>query len=107
LDSNIPADAESAVKKLQSQYGINKLSTVIANAGIGKTWETVAKTSVRDVEDHFTTNAVGPFALYLATRSLLLESQEPRFVVISTELGSIGFQGERKIPDVAYGKQID
>jgi norsolorinic acid ketoreductase len=36
-------------------------------------------------------------------RQLLLASKTPRFVVVSTELGSIGFQSQRPIPDVAYG----
>lgn len=103
IDSDSPADAEIAVKKLQSQFGIAKLDTIIANAGIGKVWEVTARTPISEVEDHLRTNAVGPFSLYLAVRSLLLASQMPRFVVISTELGSIGMQGERKIPDVAYG----
>ena len=103
LDSNSVPDAEAAVKKLQSQYGLSKLDTVIANAGIGKDWNIVAKTPISEVEDHLATNSVGPFALYLATRSLLLASPNPRFVVISTVLGSIGLQAERPIPDVAYG----
>jgi norsolorinic acid ketoreductase len=103
IDSNSPADAETAVKKLQSHFGITKLDTVIANAGIGKHWDVIARTPIAEVEDHLKTNSVGPVSLYLATRSLLLESQKPRFVVISTVLGSIGLQGERKIPDVAYG----
>ncbi|RSL85275.1 hypothetical protein CDV31_016585 [Fusarium ambrosium] len=78
--------------------------TVIANAGIGKDWSLVAQTAIDEVEDHFKINSVGPFALYLAMRPLLLASADPKFVVLSTELGSIGLQGERKIQDVAYAK---
>ena len=90
------ADAETAVEKLQSQFGITKLDTVIANAGIGKHWDIIARTPIQEVEDHLQTNSVGPFNLYLAVISLLLASQKPRFVVISTVLGSIGLQGERQ-----------
>jgi norsolorinic acid ketoreductase len=103
LDSNSSTDAEAAVEKLQSQFGITKLDTVIANAGIGKHWDVIARTPISEVEDHFKTNSMGPVTLYLATRALLLAAPKPRFVVISTELGSIGMQGDRKIPDVAYG----
>jgi norsolorinic acid ketoreductase len=103
LDSNSMTDPEAVVKQLQSQYKLSKLDTVIANAGIGKDWNVVAKTSLKEVEDHFVTNSMGPFALYLATRPLLLAAPKPRFVVISTVLGSIGDQGNRPIPDVAYG----
>jgi norsolorinic acid ketoreductase len=103
IDSNSSTDAEVAVEKLQSQFGITKLDTVIANAGIGKHWDIISRTPIQEVEDHLHTNSVGPFTLYLAVRSLLLASPKPRFVVISTVLGSIGLQYERTIPDVAYG----
>jgi norsolorinic acid ketoreductase len=88
---------------LQSQYGITKLDTVIANSGIGKDWNIIAKTPIQEVDDHLKTNSVGPVTLYLAMRSLLLAAPKPRFVVISTVLGSIGSLAERPIPDVAYG----
>jgi norsolorinic acid ketoreductase len=103
LDSNSNSDAAAAADKLRTQFGISKLDTVIANAGIGKDWNLVEHAPVAEVEDHFKTNAVGPFTLYQAMRSLLLEAPKPRFVVISTVLGSIGDQGNRPIPDVAYG----
>jgi norsolorinic acid ketoreductase len=103
IDSNSLTDAEAAAKQLQSSFGITKLDTVIANAGIGTSWDPVARTPLQEVQNHFHTNAVGPFSLYLAMRSLLLASPKPRFVVVSTVLGSIGDQGNRPIPDVAYG----
>jgi norsolorinic acid ketoreductase len=103
IDSAFLEDPKDAVAVLRDQYGITQLDTVIANAGIGKDWSLVAQTDIAEVEDHFKINSVGPFALYLATRSLLLASENPKFVVLSTELGSIGLQGERKIQDVAYG----
>ena len=103
IDSEVPSDAQRAVAELRASHGITKLDTVIANAGIGKFWGPVADTPVSEVDDHFRVNSAGPFVLYLATRTLLLESSQPRFVVISTELGSIAMQPERPIPDVAYG----
>ncbi|KAH6873947.1 hypothetical protein B0T10DRAFT_610904 [Thelonectria olida] len=103
IDSASLTDPEDAVKALQSHYGFTKLDTVIANAGIGKDWNLVAKTPISEVEDHLRINSVGPFALYLAVRSLLLTSSNPRFVVVSTTLGSIGLQNEMKIQDAAYG----
>jgi norsolorinic acid ketoreductase len=103
IDSNSLTDAEDAAKKLQSQFGITKLDTVIANSGIGKYWNVIAKTPIQEVEDHFRTNSIGPVTLYLAMRSLLLAAPKPRFVVVSTDLASIGLLGERPIPDVAYG----
>ncbi|KAH6881066.1 hypothetical protein B0T10DRAFT_518760 [Thelonectria olida] len=103
IDSTSLTDPAAAAKALQSHYGITQLDTVIANAGIGKDWNLVAETPVNEVEDHFKVNSVGPFALYLGVRSLLLASSNPRFVVVSTTLGSVGLQSEMKIQDVAYG----
>ncbi|KAM6529897.1 hypothetical protein FALCPG4_008022 [Fusarium falciforme] len=103
IDSAFLEDPKGAVAVLRDEHGITQLDTVIANAGIGKDWSLVAQTDITEVEDHFKINSVGPFALYLATRSLLLASANPKFIVLSTELGSIGLQGERKIQDVAYG----
>lgn len=103
IDSAFPEDPKDAVAVLRDQHGITQLDTVIANAGIGKDWSLIAQTDIAEVEDHFKINSVGPFALYLATRPLILASENPKFVVLSTELGSIGLQGERKIQDVAYG----
>ncbi|RSL53417.1 hypothetical protein CEP54_010416 [Fusarium duplospermum] len=82
----------SSSLRLTDPYGIAKLDTIIANAGIGNDWSLVAQTAIDEVESHFKVNSVGPFALYLAMRPMLLASAEPKFVVISTELGSIGLQ---------------
>ncbi|KAH6967595.1 hypothetical protein BKA56DRAFT_559318 [Ilyonectria sp. MPI-CAGE-AT-0026] len=103
IDSGSPTSAEEAVKELRDQHDVTQLDTVIANAGIGKNWELIAQTPIREVEDHFKINSVGPFALYLAVRDLLLKSPKPKFVVLSTELGSIGLLSDRPIKDVAYG----
>ncbi|KAI8663509.1 hypothetical protein NCS57_00952200 [Fusarium keratoplasticum] len=103
IDSAFLEDPKDAVAVLRNEHGITQLDTIIANAGIGKDWSLVAQTDIAEVEDHFKINSVGPFTLYLATRSLLLASANPKFIVLSTELGSIGLQGERKIQDVAYG----
>ncbi|KPI36203.1 Norsolorinic acid keto [Cyphellophora attinorum] len=102
IDSDSLTDAEAAAEELRSQYGVTKLDTIIANAGIGK-FARIDQTPISAYVDQMKTNALGPVVLYLAMRSLLLESAKPRFVVISTVLGSIGLQAERPIPDAGYG----
>lgn len=102
IDSNSLTDAEAAAKELTSQYGITKLDTIIANAGVGK-FAKIDQTPINDYADQLKTNTLGPVVLYLALRSLLLAAGKPRFVVISTVLGSIGLQAERPIPDAGYG----
>jgi norsolorinic acid ketoreductase len=103
IDSASLTDAQDAVQELQSKFGVTRLDTVIANAGIGRNWVSVADTTAAQVEDHISINAIGPLTLFHAVRPLLFESPTPRFVVLSSELGSLGMQKDRKIPDVAYG----
>jgi norsolorinic acid ketoreductase len=103
IDSSSPTDAAVAVSRLQSEFSITKLDTVVANAGIGKYWGLAVDTPVKEVEDHFTVNAVGPFRLFQAVQPLLFKASTPRFVVISTILGSIELQKNLSVPDVAYG----
>ena len=103
LDSSSPTDAAAAVSRLQSDFGITKLDTVIANAGIGKYWGLTIDTPVKEVEEHFEVNSLGPFRLFQAVQALLFKASTPRFVVISTVLGSVELQQKMKIPDVAYG----
>ncbi|KAJ5231651.1 uncharacterized protein N7469_006239 [Penicillium citrinum] len=103
LDSTSPTDAEAAVSRLQSDFGITKLDTVVANAGIGKYWGLVVDTPAKEVEEHFEVNSLGPFRLFQATQALLFKASTPRFVVISTVLGSVELQKSLKIPNVAYG----
>lgn len=76
---------------------------MIANAGIGKYWGLVVDTSVKEVEEHLEVNSLGPFRLFQATQALLFKAPTPRFVVISTVLGSVELQKNLKIPNVAYG----
>jgi norsolorinic acid ketoreductase len=82
---------------------MSAIDSVIGNAGIGSGWVSVAESNVAEAIQHLNINAAGPLGLYLAVRPLLLKASEPRFVVISSELGSISMQAERKIPDAVYG----
>ncbi|KAF4963484.1 hypothetical protein FSARC_8493 [Fusarium sarcochroum] len=102
IDSASPTDAEEAVQILKSQYKITKLDTLIANAGIGN-WMSAAETTPSELEDHLKINTVGPFILYTTTKQLLLNSKNPKFIVISTELASIGMIKDRPLPALAYG----
>lgn len=102
IDSASSTDAQAAIDILESQHGIKKIDTLIANAGIAN-WAAAAQTTVSELEDHLKINAVGPFALYSAARRLLSNSKTPKFIVISTELGSFGLMKERPLPAIAYG----
>ncbi|WYZ44999.1 hypothetical protein EsH8_VIII_000315 [Colletotrichum jinshuiense] len=93
LDSAIENDAAAAVAQLREQ-GITSLDVVIANAGIGQNSTSVRNTSVAITKQHFNVNAIGPLTLFQATADLLKASKtgSPKFVAISTIMGSIGSQ---------------
>ncbi|KAH8776313.1 aflatoxin biosynthesis ketoreductase nor-1 [Diaporthe sp. PMI_573] len=93
LDSNVATDAADAVAQLRDQ-GITYLDIVIANAGIAQDGNSIRETSASNVLKHFSINAIGPLTLFQATADLLKASKTgtPRFIAISTIVGSIGSQ---------------
>ncbi|KAI8940546.1 hypothetical protein NX059_004224 [Plenodomus lindquistii] len=93
IDSSKDTSAAEAVKKLQSEHGISYLDVVIANAGIAKGGNTVRNTDVDNIREHFNVNSIGPVTLFQATADLLKASPTgaPKFVAISTLIGSMGF----------------
>lgn len=93
LDSTVETDAAAAVAELRER-GISSLDVVIANAGIGQGGTSVRSTSVANTQKHFNVNAIGPLTLFQATADLLQASKtgSPKFVAVSTVIGSIGSQ---------------
>lgn len=103
IDSSTESDAAAAVKLLQSTYNITKVDVVIANAGIVKSYKSVATVSVAEVQEHIAVNAIGPLVLFQAVHPLLQNSARPKFVVVSSLGGSIGSMERVPLPLVAYG----
>jgi len=77
------------------------VDVVIANAGVATHFGTVATTPLAEVRSHFAINAVGPVVLFQAVLPLLQAAPRPKFVVVSSNGGSIG--GMRGEPIGAYG----
>jgi norsolorinic acid ketoreductase len=94
LDSQSETDPSNAVSELASKHSITSLDAVIANAGIGHSGSTIAKNSAEALRDHFNTNTIGPILLFQAVAPLLKASPtgHPKFLAISTIIGSIGAQ---------------
>jgi norsolorinic acid ketoreductase len=82
--------ATNVLFRYKSQ-GITSLDVVIANAGIFNVaaFVPVADVKVSQLQEHLDVNAVGPVRLFQATRPLLAKSANPRFVLISSVMGSI------------------
>lgn len=105
IESDSPTDAQAAVADLASQ-GITSLDVVIANAGIANTFPLVHEAEPKDMLEHYSVNVVGPVLLFKAVRSLLLEAaktREPKFIAISSLVGTIAGMEMMPIPNAAYG----
>jgi NAD(P)-dependent dehydrogenase (short-subunit alcohol dehydrogenase family) len=99
LDSETPEDAYAVAKTIEKEVG--GLDVVIANAGIAKNWEYVAKVDPQELYDHFKVNTVGPLILFQATYPLLLKHKTRKFITISSLVAMI--TDMLKEPETAYG----
>lgn len=103
VDSTSDADAEAAVASLQKEHHISKLDVVIANSGIAKHSGPAVSTPVSEIREHFEVNAVAPLLLFQASWPLLEKSDNPKFVTITSAVGSIGDMDRIPWPTSAYG----
>lgn len=103
IDSSSEFDAKNAVAELQSLHGITKLDIVIANAGIGYYWTTALDTSIKQMQEHYLVNSIAPLLLFQATSALMAASGSPKFIVMSSVLGSMGAMEQAPLPGTAYG----
>lgn len=100
LSSASDTSANSLIASL-SAHGITNIDTIIANAGSGTSFHPVLSTTLSSLRDDFEVNALGPIKLFQASYPLLKESPKPKFVLISSSLGSIG--GVEPVPNLSYG----
>ncbi|RFU79390.1 nadp-binding rossmann-fold containing [Trichoderma arundinaceum] len=82
---------------------INHIDLVIANAGILSHYGPVSEIPLEEIPLHIAVNTVAPIALLQATKSLLQNASSPKFVVISTSLGSIAEMGNYPQQFGVYG----
>ena len=85
-------DHATAAKQVEAEAG--RVDVVLANAGISSPdgYQPIVKLSIDKLREHFEVNAVGPVRLFGALFTLLNRSAQPKFVVVSSLAGSIGFQ---------------
>ncbi|KAF2137112.1 uncharacterized protein K452DRAFT_236442 [Aplosporella prunicola CBS 121167] len=104
IDSSDAPSAAAAISLLATEHSITRLDVVIANAGIGKTYPRIADATLDELDEHIRVNAYGPLALFQAALPALNQSSQPKFVALSSAVGSIGGMGKRTLlPHAAYG----
>nr|XP_018265606.1 uncharacterized protein I303_01976 [Kwoniella dejecticola CBS 10117]OBR87764.1 hypothetical protein I303_01976 [Kwoniella dejecticola CBS 10117] len=99
IDAESLTDPKQAVETLQAEYGIKHLDIVIANSGICSDQDPISSIDPESFTHHFNINTRGPLTLFQAVRDLLIPSKggaEGKFVVISSALGSISWEGHYK-----------
>lgn len=94
LEVSEPTAALTAVKEIQAA-GIDHLDIVIANAGITGPpgFASIDVVTAEALTECFRVNTLGPIFLFQATKSLLEKSKDPKWVVVSTYISSIGLLG--------------
>lgn len=103
IDCSSEQDAAKAVEELQSAHNINQLDVVVANAGISKYFGPVAGVKIAELQEHISVNAYGTLLLFQSVLPLLQKASQPKFVAISSPLGSIGGMEMRPFPLFSYG----
>ncbi|KZT54365.1 NAD(P)-binding protein [Calocera cornea HHB12733] len=101
LTSPHEADNKAAVAQVKKIAG--RLDVVIANAGLSNSFVPSDQVTLDSMREHFEVNVLGPLVLFQATWPLLKAGSSPKFVVISSALGSIEVGTTFPIPVLPYG----
>lgn len=104
IDSLSGTDALNAAEILRVEHGITSLDIVVSNSGIAKHIGVALDTPGKELRDHFDVNTVSHLVLFQAMWPLLrAATTEPKFIVISSSVGSIGAMENEPVPMLAYG----
>jgi NAD(P)-dependent dehydrogenase (short-subunit alcohol dehydrogenase family) len=88
IESSSFTDPKNAMKEIEAA-GIHYIDIVIANAGVSPPVDPLETVELEEMSSTFNVNALGPLALFQASRDLLKKSSNPRWVSISSAAGSI------------------
>ncbi|KAF7865538.1 uncharacterized protein EAF02_009961 [Botrytis sinoallii] len=72
-EENRENTVDDLVERLKNK-GVEKIDTLILNAGAATSFESVKETSVQELQAHFQINTVWPIRIYQVLRPLLLGS---------------------------------
>jgi norsolorinic acid ketoreductase len=101
IDSDSEEDPRNAMETVLGN-SIDHIDVAIANAGTCK-WDPVETLSVDTLRFHHNINTIGPLLLFQAFWPLLQKAAEPKFIIISSSLGSLVEGPAYNLPSAAYG----
>ena len=101
-------DTSAAIATIQNPpHNICRIDVVIANAAVAHSFAPVASMRLVNLLDHVAVNVWAPVRLFQAALPLLRRSATPKFVVVSSVAGSLGFMDRlmaiHQGPVAAYG----
>ena len=102
VDSKVDTDPSAAVAELKSK-GITKVDVLISNAGYMGPVTPLLETSTDVIRESFEVNTIGPFNLIKAFKPLLEASSAPKFLVLTSTIGSFGELPNYQVPFFSYG----
>ncbi|KAE9380844.1 aflatoxin biosynthesis ketoreductase-like protein nor-1 [Stipitochalara longipes BDJ] len=103
VDATSDSDAAIAVEELKSKHGITKVDVLLSNAGLMDRVNTVLNTPAEQVRKHIEVNAIAPLLLLQAFMPLLEQSSAPKFLLISSSIGTLTNMENVPFPFFAYG----
>lgn len=89
IDSRSASDASAAASELSTKYDIGNIDVVLANAGVTSDSSSIIDVSIDQMQNLMDVNTYGPLLLFQAMWPLLSAAPSPKFVVISSIVGSI------------------
>jgi NAD(P)-dependent dehydrogenase (short-subunit alcohol dehydrogenase family) len=96
LDSgNIPP-----AKEIRARFSVQRVDVLIANAGMATSMGPSLATTADELQEHFAVNTTAPLMLFQALWPLMKEAKLPKFIPISSSVGSIAIS---ELPGGAYG----
>ena len=98
------ADHQAAAKQVEAEAG--RVDVLLANAGIANpdAYEMTNAQTIDKLRQHFEVNTVGPVRLFNVFFALLSRSTKPKFIVVSSLVGSIANQNLfSAVPTANYG----
>ncbi|GAA6040952.1 hypothetical protein JCM8097_003205 [Rhodosporidiobolus ruineniae] len=98
LEAPSEVDAAAIAELIEERAG--KLDVLIANAGIGDYFAPLLEQTPAYFREMFEVNTLGPLVLFQATHHLLTKSNKPKFLAVSSTLGS---STATQAPFAAYG----
>jgi NAD(P)-dependent dehydrogenase (short-subunit alcohol dehydrogenase family) len=88
IESSSQTDPQQAVEDIKTA-GINHVDIAIANAGFSPVPAPPETVEIKDMEETFRINTLGPLILFQALKPLLDKSSAPKWLSVSSVVGSI------------------